>query len=141
MRRFPSGSYPEDPADFASGMHPEQFWAIVAATHPEEGFEAQLARLHALLARLPRHAIEAWDELCQEYQGMALAAGHVHALAAELGGDPRDWATWVISRGHDFYRQALRHPDLLRQAAADSADAAFDSFHQVALQVMERHRR
>lgn len=113
-------------------MTKERFWEIVAASRAqwnpddaEEARDAQIRRLHELLAELPveevRSFLDHFSDRIDEVHCPNSQEG-LWAVAFDIGGGCSqdmfdDFRAWLISMGREVYEAGLRDPESVYEAA------------------------
>lgn len=119
------------------------FWAIIAATKPDRGFDFQVTRLTAMLSEMALPDVQAFEARFRAFQARLEDNDDLREVVHDLGGGAGDegWSdfqSWLISRGGDVYRAAVRRPSSLRAVAAESDEVEFEEFQHIAGRIIKK---
>lgn len=120
-------------------MNKDGFWALINKVNTEAknaGHAEVLDLTEKMLLELPSSEIADWHSIQKEYANMAYRNDLWAACSAITGRCSDDgfidFRSWLISRGHDVYMDALQSPDSLAKYDFSFSEVEFENYGYVA---------
>ena len=120
-------------------MNKDAFWALIDKVNTEAknaGHVEVLELTEKMLLELPSSEIAIWHSIQKEYANIAYRNDLWAAYGAITGRCSDDgfidFRSWLISRGHDMYVDALQSPDSLAKYDFAFSEVEFESYGYVA---------